>query len=117
MESPAARRIRYNTLQRLVLKCVSFEEVPDGPKNIGLSFRYRDTVFKQDFTDYMIIRAETEKQAMDYYRTHYEGKHFSFSPGKIEPDGKCVYGAIRDTYYAACPGFHADATAAAGSGR
>lgn len=90
---------------------VCVEEIKDGPKVIGIHFQYRDTYFKRDFSGYLFIRAMDEDQAKEYYREHFQEKRFWFNAGKTEPDGKCVRGKILDTYFAACAGYDADATA------
>ena len=90
---------------------ISIEEVPEGPKVIGIEFEYEDTAFKKTFTDYIFIRANDEAQAVDYYNRHYKGGRFWFHAGKTEDDGKCIRGKVLETYYAAVPGYDADATA------
>ena len=57
-----------------------------------------------------ITLAEDEKQAIDYYNRNYRGKRYWFNAGKPEPDGKNEYRQVKETYFAACPGYHADAT-------
>ena len=89
---------------------VMVEKHPLGASPIGLTIEYYDTYFKEYYTGTMIIKAENEDQAMEYYDRNYKGKHFWFNCGQIEDDGKCVYGKIKDTYFAACPGYDADAT-------
>lgn len=89
---------------------MSLEEIPDGPSNIGLEIQYTDTVFKREFTGYLIIRARTEKEAVDYYNKNFKGGRFNFDIEKTVPDGKCIRGNVKKTYFAACPGYHADAT-------
>ena len=90
---------------------VSIEEVPEGPKVIGIKFEYEDTACKKTFTDYLFIRAYNEAQAVDYYDRHYKGGRFWFNAGKTEDDGKCIRGKVIETYYAAVLGYNADATA------
>lgn len=89
---------------------VTVEEIPEEPTVIGIEFKYTDTVFKKDFVGYLFIKAKDEAQAKSYYNHHYKGNRFWFNAGKIEADGKCVYGNIKSTYFAACSGFCADAT-------
>lgn len=91
---------------------VTLEEVEDGPKNIGIGFGYEDLMNKRaSWSQYMIIRAVDEKQAVEYYNEYFKGKHFYQPwPTKIDPEGNCIYGAVKETYYAACPGFDFDAT-------
>ena len=89
---------------------VSVVEFPDGISNIGIHFEYYDSALRQTFSDCLIIRAGSEKDAVNYYNSHFYGKHFWFNAGKIENDGKCTYGRIKNTYFAACPGWNADAT-------
>ena len=89
---------------------VMVEEIVEGPQNIGVLFEYEDTVFKRTFKDNVIIRAESEKQAVSWYNQNLKGKRFWFTAGEVKEDGKCVYGRAVDTYFAACPGYHADAT-------
>ena len=70
-----------------------------------------DRVCKKTFTGYLIIRAENEEQAKRYYREQFEGKKsYCHYPGRPEEDGKCSYGRIKRTYFAACPGWDFDAT-------
>ena len=86
------------------------EEIPTEPSPIGIEFKYTDTFLKRDFTGYLIIKAKDETQAKDYYNKHFKGKRFWFNAGEIEDNGKCVYGNIKSTYFAACIGYDADAT-------
>lgn len=88
---------------------VSVEKIPDGASNIGIKFSYYDSVIQKNYKDYLIIRAMNEAQAVEYYNRNYKGKHFWFQAGKIEPDGKCVYGNVIETYFAAVPGYNASA--------
>ena len=90
---------------------ISVEEIPEGASPIGIRFSYYDTYAKRNFTDYLVIKANDEKQAVEYYNSYYRGKHFSFNVGEIEEIGKHIYGNVVETYFAACPGYHADATA------
>lgn len=89
---------------------MSVEEIPDGPKQIGVEFLYRDTCIGRVFHGHVIIRANDEKQALDYYNANLKGKRFWFNTGKTEESGKCIRGKALDTYLAACPGYDADAT-------
>ena len=86
------------------------EEITKGPKPIGIKFESYDHYAKKSYTDYMIILAEDEKQAIDYYNRNYRGKRYWFNAGKLEPDGKNEYRQVKETYFAACPGYDADAT-------
>lgn len=89
---------------------VSVEEHPTGPSPIGISFIYKDTVNKKDYHGCIIIKAFNEESAVNYYNAHYKGKRFWFDSSKPEPDGKHIYGEVIETYFAACPGYAADAT-------
>lgn len=93
-----------------IYKEVSVEEIKGGPKVIGIKFQYRDTYAKRDFCGYLFIRATNEEQARSYYRKHFQGENFWFDAGKTESEGKCVRGNILETYFAAGPGYDADAT-------
>ena len=42
-------------------------------------------------------------------REHHKGKRYWFDVGKPEPNGKHEYRQVKETYFAACPGYHADA--------
>ena len=86
------------------------EEITKGPKPIGIKFESYDHYAKKSYTDYMVILAEDEKQAIDYYNRKYRGKHYWFNAGRPEPDGKNEYRQVKETYFAACPGYDADAT-------
>ena len=91
---------------------VMLEGVPDGPKIIGIKFAYDDSRRGHtQYYQYMTIRALDEAQAVDYYNQNIKGKSF-FQPWpyKIDEDGNCTYGAVRETYFAACPGYNFDAT-------
>ena len=86
------------------------EEVEDGPKQFGIRFSYEEGN-RGRYYNYMVIRANDEAQATEYYNRHYRGKRF-FQPWPHTPDekGNCIYGEIAETYFAACPGYVADAT-------
>ena len=90
---------------------VSVEEIPVGTSIIGIHFSYEDSVLKKKFEDYLFIKADSEKQARDYYNTNFKGKRFWFKAGVIDDTGKNIYGAIKETYFAGGSGFCADATA------
>ena len=89
---------------------VSVEEVPTGASVIGIEFEYYDAAFKRTFREHMMIRANNERQARDYYNEHFSGEHFKGQQniGEIEPNGKCTYGKVCETYFAACSGCHVD---------
>lgn len=89
---------------------ISVMEVPEGPSSIGLEIEYEDKIFKRIFTGTVIIRANNEKEAVEYYNKYLKGGRFWFQPGKTEADGKCVRGRVKSTYYAACDGWDVDAT-------
>lgn len=101
-QTPEAKSRMYSEL--------TCEEWPEGISNIGIRFRYTDTVFRKEFEGYLVIRAASEKDAVAYYNRHYKGNRFWFHCGEICEDGKCVYGKVVETYFAACSGFDADAT-------
>ena len=69
---------------------LSAKEVPEGPSQFGIRFRYYDTVFRQHFTDCLIIRAKNERQAKDYYVRYLEGGRFQHDPAKNDKNGKCI---------------------------
>lgn len=87
---------------------VTVEEIPEFPCVIGIKFQYRNC--KQDYCGYLSIKADSEKDAVRYYNTHFKGKPFRFDPGETEEDGKNIRGKVLETYFACCPGFDADAT-------
>ena len=89
---------------------VTIEEFPEFPCVIGIKFQYRDTCRKKDFRGYVFIKANSEKEAVDYYNEHLKGKRFCFDSGKTETNGKCIRGKVLETYFAGCPGFDVDAT-------
>ena len=100
---PQAKDRRYTEM--------AAEEWPDGPSTIGVEFETYDRVFKRTFTGRLFIRADSEKQAADYYRSHFEGKKsYCNYASRPEEGGKCSYGRIKGTYFAACPGWDFDAT-------
>lgn len=88
---------------------LSVQEVPEGPSQFGVWFRYYDTVFRQHFTDCLIIRAKNERQAKDYYIRYLEGGRFQHDPAKSDSNGKCIREGVLETYIAACPGWDFDA--------
>ena len=88
---------------------LSVQEVPEGPSQFGVRFRYYDTVFRQHFTDCLIIRAENERQAKDYYVRYLEGGPFQHDPARDDKNGKCIREGVLETYIAACPGWDLDA--------
>ena len=57
------------------------EEITKGPKPIGIKFESYDHYAKKSYTDYMIILAEDEKQAIDYYNRNYRGKRYCWKAG------------------------------------
>jgi len=91
----------------------TIEEWPDGASNIGIRFKYYDGTLKREFSQYMIIHADNEIQAVEFYNSKFKGKHFYQPyPHRIEENGNCEYRAVAETYFAACPGAHYDATKA-----
>ena len=88
---------------------LSAQEVPEGPSQFGIRFRYYDTAFRQRFTDCLIIRAENERQAKDYYIRYLEGGRFQHDPAVDDKNGKRIREGILETYIAACPGWDFDA--------
>ena len=93
---------------------MSVQEVPMGPKMVGLEILYEDTYLKKNYHAYIIIRANDESSAVDYYNKHLKGGRFWFDAGKTDDLGKCVRGAVVNTYYAACPGCDFDIVAEKG---
>lgn len=89
---------------------VFVEEIPDYPTTIGVRFEYYDTYIKRFFSDVVMIKAENEKQAVEYYEKNLRGKRFWFNAGETKEDGKCIRGKVLETYFASCPGYDADAT-------
>lgn len=87
------------------------EEIPEGPTTIGVKFEYYDTAIKRSFTGYIMIRANSEQEAVKYYNENFLGGRFWFKAAKTEPDGKCIRGKVLETYFAGTPGYDADATA------
>ena len=83
-------------------------EIQDGPKVIGIRFAY--TQLGRSYSQYLFIRAENEEQAKRYYRKNIQGKRFwQPSPGKPDENGNCVYGNIKETYFACASGYDFDA--------
>lgn len=89
---------------------IGVEEIPTGPSVIGVEFIYQDMMTKEMFTDRIMIFADSEQQAVEYYNRYYRGRRFWFNPGKTESDGKHVRGSVKGTYFAGCPRYDADAT-------
>lgn len=90
---------------------IGVEEIPEGIANIGIRFAYYDEGLKKTSYNYMIIKAKNESHAKEYYNATYKGKKFYQPwPHKINAKGNCVYGKVVETYFAACPGYDADAT-------
>ena len=74
-------------------------EIPTGPSQIGIEFYYDDDGRKG--VQIMFITANSEKEAVDIYNKTYKGKTFwQPKPQKIDPDGSCVYGDVKHTYFA-----------------
>lgn len=88
---------------------VSVEDIPTGVSNIGICFCYEER--GKSYHQYMVIHAESERHAKDWYNANLKGKRF-YQPWPHKPDenGNCVYGKIAETYFAACPGYDFDAT-------
>ena len=102
MEEAVNRGSEYARLHDLYYRGyenLTVGEVPEGPSRIGIKFKCRDTALKMDSVNYLFIAAESEEAAEKKYYDTYYGKHFWFSPGKIEEDGKNVYGKVIETYY------------------
>ena len=78
-------------------------EINEGPKVIGIEIECTDTCLKRNFRDYMFIKANTERQAVEYYNRNLIGKHFWFNANKEDASGKCVRGRVMSTYFAAGP--------------
>lgn len=106
-----SKAYRMPEAQSRIYTDVDIDEIEDGPKVIGIKFEYEDTAFKKRFSDYILIRANSEEEAVEYYNKHYKGGRFWFNAAEDAPDGKCIRGKVLETYFAACPGYHADATA------
>lgn len=92
---------------------LDIEELPEaGPMNVGIQFRYYDTAFKQEFTNYLIIRANSETDAVKYYNEHIRYHYFSEGRrGEVLKEGRNQYKQPVGTYLASCPGWNFDATA------
>lgn len=102
MEEASRKGLRYscdNYLHHKGFTDMTVSEIPEGDAEIGIEFRYRDTVFKQDFQGHVFVVAGSEKEAKEKYMETYFGKRFWFDAGKIDPTGKCVYGEVLRTYY------------------
>ena len=111
-EAYARCKRMYNGGPEYIFSDMMTEEIVKGEQNIGIQFKYYDTMLKRDFTNYMVIHALSEEQAVEYYNASYKGKRFYQPwPHKIDDNGNCTYGVVVDTYFAACPGYDADATA------
>ena len=89
---------------------VSVEICPEGPTVIGVEFISIDTVIGRNFHGYAFIRANSEEEAAAWFRNNLKGHRYSFDPGHPEEDGKCIYGDVEQTYFAACSGYMFDAT-------
>lgn len=90
-DSDQAFRFAYAKLQnRDRYTDAAVEEITKGPKPIGIKFESYDHYAKKSYTDY-------------------KGKRYWFDVGKPEPNGKHEYRQVKETYFAACPGYHADA--------
>ncbi len=89
------------------------EEWPNGTSNIGIEFNYLEGRQRRAYSQYMIIRAENEQQAVEFYNRNFKGKRFYQPwPCKVEENGNCEYRNVARTYFAACPGADFDATGA-----
>jgi hypothetical protein len=90
---------------------VTLEEVTDGPKVIGICYNYHDHHLKRDYQGYTFIKANDEKQAVEFYNRNIKGKHFYQPwPDKFDDEGNCEYGSVKETYYAGFDGYKYDAT-------
>ena len=99
---PEARRRLYDN--------VMVEKIPTEPSTIGVEIEYYDTQLKRNFTDRLFIRAENEKQAIDYYNKHFKGGRFGLYANMPVENGKCIRGRVLRTYFTGLPGYDADAT-------
>ena len=89
------------------------EEIPEGISNIGLRFRYIENG-RRSYCNYMVVRAEGERQAKEWYNKNLKGMRFMQPwPNKPDERGSCVYGEVAETYFAACPGYDFDASSGA----
>ena len=95
-----AFRMAYKMPEARRYSCVGIYEKPKGRTIIGIEFEYEDTFFKQKFTGYTFIKANSESEAKEYYNNNIRGKHFWFDAGKPDPEGKNVYGRVKKTYFA-----------------
>lgn len=103
--------VKHRTEPRYLYSDVQIEEVPEDISNIGIKFRYQDLMLKKNMYQYMVIRANSEKEAKDYYNKNLYGKQFiQIQPHKVVEKGNCIYDSIIETYFAACPGYDFDAT-------
>lgn len=111
--SDEAFRFAYGTPeanQRWRYSDVSVMEIKNGPKTIGVCFTY--TQSGRSYVQYLFIRAEDEEQARQFYQTHLKGRRFWQPwPDKPNDEGNCVYGKIKETYFAGGDGYAFDATA------
>lgn len=89
---------------------MTLSEKPKGPSVIGIEFVSKDTALKKEFAGYVFIKANSEEQAREYYEKNLHGKRYWFNTGKPEPEGKCVFGKIKSSYFAAAGGYGYDAT-------
>ena len=83
----------------------SIMEKPTESSVIGVEFSYYDTVIKKNFTGFVFIKAESEGAARLFYIRNLKDKRFWFDAGKPAEDGKCIYGYVKRTYFACCPGY------------
>lgn len=85
--------------------------IPEGPSVIGIMFKCKDTSFNETTSNYIFIKANSEKEAADYYNRKIRGKRFRFYPKDIDRNGRFVFEEIQETYFAAGTDYTIDATA------
>lgn len=99
---PEARRRLYDN--------ILIEKIPTGPSIIGVEYEYYDRAAERNFTDRFFIKAENEKQAIDYYNKHYKGNRYGTYYDKNKKTDRFIRGKVLNTYFAVAINFDADAT-------
>ena len=117
--SDEAFSIAYKKLKRILgyephrdYSDATTSEIPEGVSNIALKVQYRDVKYGGNGFQYIVIRANGEDKAVEYFNSHIKGKTFYQPwPTNFDDNGNCVYEKVAETYFVTCPGFDFDATA------
>lgn len=90
---------------------VSVMAIPKEAAIIGVEYEYYDKAAERNFTDRFFIKAENEKQAIDYYNKHYKGNRYgTFYDNKSNKSERFIRGKVLNTYFAVAVTYDADAT-------